>query len=195
MGEAGDACGEGAAHIGINQRHFRRFIVVLIMHVLNQIQDVDIEASEPVQHLIVFMHHFVVVEDIGSDRRIFGSYLHVVAVLVEELLVFATVDGIEQGLGKVGAGAEELHLFAGFRGADAAADAVVVAPDRAHYVVVFILDGRCADRDAGRIVAERLRQTGAVKDGEVRLRCRSHVFQRVQETEIVLCDHGAAIHA
>ena len=43
-------------------------------------------------------------------------------------------------LGKIDAGAEELHLLAEPHGRNAAGDAVVIAPEGAHQVVVLVLE-------------------------------------------------------
>ena len=40
---------------------------------------------------------------------------------------------------------------------------------------------------------KRFRQARGVEHGQVRFRCRSHVFQGVEETEVVLRDHRAAV--
>ena len=64
------------------------------------------------------------------------------------------------------AGAEQLHFLACLGGGDAAADAVVVPPDRTHDIVVFILDRGCVDGDFGSIFLKCLWQAGRVKDGQ-----------------------------
>ena len=51
MAEAGDAGGEGAAHIGVDEGHLGCFVVVFVVHILDEVQDVDVQAGQPVQHL------------------------------------------------------------------------------------------------------------------------------------------------
>ena len=138
MAEARNAGGKGAADIGVDQGHLGSLVVVLVVHILDEVQDVDIQPGQPVHHDIVLGHDLVVVEILGGDGRVSG------ADLLAELLIDAAVDGVQQALGEVRAGTEELHLLAGLGGGNAAADGVVIAPDRLHDIVVLILDaGAC----------------------------------------------------
>ena len=141
------------------------------------------------------MHDLIVVEHLRRDGRVFRADLHVLAVLRQELLVLAAVDGVEQALGKVGTRAEELHLLARLRGGDAAADAVVIAPDRLHHIVVLVLDGGRRDGDAGGVFLEVVRQCRRVEHRQIRLRGRPHVLERVEEAEVIARDHVATVHA
>ena len=189
MAEPGDAGGEGAAHIGVDEGHLGGFIVVFVVHVLDQVEHVDIQPGQPVHHHIVLFHHLVVVEILAGDGGVGRAHLLV------ELFVHTAVDGVEQALGQVRPGAEELHLLAGLGGRDAAADGVVVPPDRLHHVVVFILDRAGLDGDGGGVFLEGLGQGAGVQHGQVGFRRGAHVFQRVEEAEIVLGDHRTAVHA
>ena len=130
------------------------------MHILNQIQNIHIQACQPVQHQIILVHDFIIVQVFRSDGSQLRTNLHMIALLVQELFILAAIDGIQQGLGKIGTGPEELHLFAGLGSRNAAADAVIIRPDRPHDIIVFILDRRCLDRDAGCIAPEVQRQAG-----------------------------------
>ena len=142
------------------------------------------------------MHDLVVVEVLARNRGELGADLHVLAgLLVEELLVLAAVDGVEQTLRQVGARSEELHLLAGLGCGDAAADAVVVTPDGTHHVVVLVLDGGGVDGDLRGVAAEVEGKALAVEHGEVGLRRGTHVLERVQEAVVVLRDHVAAVLA
>ena len=165
------------------------------MHVLDEVQDVYVEPCQPVHHQVELVHDLIVVEYLRRDGRVLRADLHVLAVLRQEFLVLAAVDGVEQALGKVGTRAEELHLLARLRGGDAAADAVVVAPDRLHHIVVLILDGGRRDGDAGGVLLEVFRQCRGVEHRQVRLRGRPHVLERVEEAEVIARDHVAAVHA
>ena len=128
------------------------------MHVLNQVQCVDVETGKPVEHRVIFADYLVVIQIFRGDRRVLRADLHVIALLVEELLVLAAVDRVQQRLGEVCAGTEELHFLAGLCRGNAAADAVVVSPDRPHHVIIFILDGGGRHGNVCRIAAEILRQ-------------------------------------
>ncbi len=195
VGEARDAGREGAADVGVDEGHLGGLVVVLVVHVLDEVQDVDVQLGQPVHHEVELVHDLVVVEVLGSDRGVLRADLHVVALLVHELLVLAAVDGVVEALGKVGAGTEELHLLAGLGSGDAAADGVVVAPDRTHDVVVLILDRGRGDGDLGGVLAEVLLETLAVENGQVRLGSGAHVLEGVQETVVVLGDERTAVLA
>jgi len=189
MAEAGNTGGKGAAHIGIDQGHFSRLIVVLVVHVLDQVQHIDVQACQPIHHNVIPGNNFVIIQVLCSDGGI------VRANLLMQLFVHTAVDGIQQALAQVGTCAEELHLLAGLGCGNAAADGVVVAPDRLHHIVVLVLDGGSLDRDLGGVILKGLGQSRGVQNGQVRLRCGAHVFQGMQEAEVGLGDHGAAIHA
>ena len=181
MAEARDAGGKGAAHVGVDEGHLGGLIVVLVVHILDEVQDVDVEAGQPVHHHIVLFHDLVVVQVLAGDGSVGRAHLFA------QLFVHTAVDGVEQALGQVGAGAEELHLLA-------AADGIVVAPDRLHHVVVLILDRGGLDRDARGVVLEGLGQGRGVQHRHVGFRRGTHVLQRVQEAEVGPGDHGAAVH-
>ena len=195
MAEARDSGGKGAPHIGVDERHLRSLIVILVMHVLDEVQDVDIQACQPVHHLIVLVHHLIIIEIFRGDRRVLRPDLHMLSVLVKELLVLSAVDRVEQAFCQIRAGAEELHLLAGLRCAHAAADAVVVAPDGLHDIVILILNGGRAHRDDRRVAPEILRQTRAVQHGQVRFRGRSHILERVQEAVVGPGHHRSAVES
>ena len=189
MGEACNAGGKGAADIGVDEGHLGFLIVVFVVHILDEVQHVDVQAGQPVQHLHILGQHLVVVQVLAGDGGIVG------AALLVALLVHAAVDGVQQALGEVGAGTEELHLLAGLGGRHAAADGVIIAPHGLHHVVVLVLDAAGVDGDLGGVLLEVLRQGGGVQHGQVGLRGGAHVLQRVQEAVAVLGDHAAAVHA
>ena len=193
MAESCDTRCKRATHVGIDKGKFSGFVVVLVVHVVDQVQRVHVDTCEPFEHHIVLVHHFVVVQHVARNRGKFRTDLH--AGHQAAFFVLAAVDGVEESLGEVCAGAEELHFLTGLRCRNAAANAVVVTPNRAHHVVVFVLDRAGRHRDVGGIFLEVFRQALGVEDGEVGFRRRAHVFESVQETEVVLGDHRAAILA
>jgi len=189
VGEACNAGGKGAAHIGVDQGHLGFLVVVLVMHILDQVQHVDVQAGQPVQHLDILGQDFVIGQVLAGDGGIVG------AALLVALLVHAAVDGVQQALRQVGAGTKELHLLAGLGGRHAAADRVIVAPNGLHHIIVLVLNRAGVDGHLGSVLLEALRQGRGVQNGQVRLRCGAHVLQRVQEAVAVLGDHAAAVHA
>ena len=159
------------------------------MHVVDEVERIDVNPREPIHHGLEAQHHFVVVEVLARDRAEGRRHLRA------GLFVNAAVDGVEHALGEVGASAEELHFFAGFGSRYAAADRIVVAPDRTHHIVVFVLDARRIDGDLGRIFAEGLRQVLRIKHREIGFRSRPHVLERMEEAEVALRYHRTAVHA
>ena len=176
MGETSDTGCECAAHIGVDESHLGCLVVIFVVHILDQVQDIHIDSCQPVHHEIILVHNLVVIKILGSDRRVLRTNLHRLAVLCHVLLVLTAVDRVEQALRQVRAGAEELHLLTCLGSGYAAADAIVIAPDRTHHIIVLVLDGRCVNGDLCRVLLEILRKTGRVEHGQVRFRGRSHVL-------------------
>ena len=159
------------------------------MHVLDDVQRVHVDMREPVHHALILHDDVVVLEVFRADRAVGRADLHTA------LLVHTAVDCVEETLCKVRTRAEELHLLARLCRRHTAADRVVIAPLRLHHIVILVLNRARTDGDPRRVVLELLRQFRGVEDGEVRLGGRAHVLERVEETEIVLRDHVAAVHA
>jgi hypothetical protein len=118
--------------------------------------------------------NIVVVEQLHRYRR--SRRCHLVAAY----FISAAVDGVEQRLGEVHAGAEELHLLAESHRRDAAGDAVVVTPVGPHQVVVLVLDRRGVAADADAELLERRWQMLRPQHGHVGLGRRPEVHQGVQ---------------
>ena len=76
----------------------------------------------------------------------------------------------------------------------AAADGIVVAPDRLHHVVVLVLHRAGGDGDLGGVLLEGLGQGRGVEDGQVGLGGGAHVLQGVEEAVAGPGDHAAAVH-
>ena len=189
MGEARNARRERAAHIRVDERHLRRLVVVFVVHVLDDVQRIHVDMREPVHHALILHDDVVVLEVLRTDRTVGRADLHA------RHFVHAAVDRVEQAFCEVRACAEELHLLARLCRRYAAADGVVIAPLRLHHIVILVLNRARTDGDPRRVVLELLRQFRGVEDGEVRLGGGAHVLERVEETEIVLRDHVAAVHA
>src|SRR6185369_6434990 len=137
----------------------------------------DVDAGEPVHHALEALEDIVEVEILPLDGA--ESRAHLLAAN----LVAAAVDRVQQTLSEIGARSEELHLFADAHGRNAAGDSAVVSPGAAHHLVTFELNRAGVDRHFRREVPERLRQARRVPDGEVRLRRRTQVVERLEETE------------
>ena len=188
--QARHAAGHRPLHVTIMQRHERSLVRVLVVHVVDDVERRDVLGGQPVHEAVHPCHDSVVVQHLAGNRLGPGTDLHATG------LVHAAVDGVQQRLGQVGAGTEELHLLADDHRADAAGNGIVVAVEvRAHQVVVLVLDGRGVDGDLGAEVLECLGQLLGPQHRDVGLRRRAHVVERVQEAEAVLRDQRAAVQA
>ena len=143
--------------------------------------------SQPVHHNVVFLHNLIIVQILAGDRLIFRSNL------LFCLLVFTAVDSVQKAFCKVCTSAEELDLLTGLGSRYTAADGVIIAPYRTHYIIVLILDRACLYRNMSCIFLESFRKILRVQNSKVRLWGRSHVFQCMQETEIVLCNDRTSV--
>jgi hypothetical protein len=87
-------------------RHLEALVGVLVVHVVDDVHGVHVDAGEPVHHPFEPADDVVEIEHVtlhGPERR---------ADLLAADLVASPVDRVEQTLGEVGPGAEELHLLA-----------------------------------------------------------------------------------
>ena len=193
-GESRNARGEEAAHGGIVQRHLQRLVAVLIVHVVDDVEGVDVQPRQPAHHLRVFFDDLVVVErTVPENGRVGGRDLHGLAVFIARDLVLAAVDRVQQALGKVCPCAEELHVLAHAHARDAARDAVVVPHLRAHQIVALVLDGGRLDGDLRTEVLEALGKAPGPKHREIGFGRGSEVLQRMQDAEAVLGDERSAV--
>ena len=170
MRETCDTGRKCPSHIGIDQCHLRCLIEILVMHVLDRIQCVDIQTCQPVHHHIILLNHFVIVQILAGDRCVCRADLLLC------LKVTSSVHRVQQAFRKVRTRAEELHLLTGLCRRYAAADRIVIAPYWTHHIVILILDGTRAHGDNGRIFFKVLRQMRGIQHREVWLRGRSHVL-------------------
>ena len=88
------------------QGHLQLLIRILIMHIMDYIQGIDIQTRQPLHHVIILAHYIIIIQIISLDRTVLGTYLNL------EALIHAAVDCVQQALGQIGACAEELHLLA-----------------------------------------------------------------------------------
>ena len=123
------------------------------MHVVDHVQCINIQLGQPLHHLVIFLHYFIVIKVLGSNWLVSRSYLYFV------LLIDTTVDSVKKTLSKVCTSSEELHLFTCLCSRYTAADAVVIAPYRTHNIIVLILDRTCCYRNQGSELLEVLWQS------------------------------------
>ena len=107
------------------------------MHVLNQVQDVDIQISQPFHHVVILMHNLIIIQILACDRAIFRTNLCL------RLFIDSTVDRIQQTFRKVCTCSEELHFLTGLCSTYTAAYRIVIAPYRTHNIIILILNRAC----------------------------------------------------
>ena len=178
------------------QSHLDGLVCILIVHVVDDVQSHDVGLGQPFESLLIVGLDLLVIQGAVGFRlnRLDNA-------LVDDLharhLVAAAVDGVQQGLGGVHTGCEELHLLAHAHRGDAACDGGVIAPVGADFLVGLVLDCRGVDGDLGAEALVGFRQLRIPEDGDVRLRARSKVLegQGVEQTEGGLGDQRTAIIA
>ena len=182
------AVGEVDARVGVYERHLCLLVVVLVVHVMDDVHRLVVDAGDFGQHHLVVAHHLLEAQRALRERR--DALDHQRA----GVLAAAAVDGQQQRLGQVAARAEELDLAADVLVRYAAGDAVVVRMAHfAHQLVVLVLDRAGVGRNLGAEILESLRQVGAPQDREVGLGRRAEVVERLQETERGLGHLRAAV--
>ena len=169
--------------------HLALLVGVLVVHVVDDVHGVDVGLGQPGAVEVDALHQLVVVQVLLGPHGHFGAHL------VALQLVPAAVDGQQHQLGQIGTGAEELHILANAHGGNAAGDGVVVAIDRAHHVVVLILEGVGVAGDLGGKALPVLRQVGAPQHGEVGLWRGPQVVQGLQHAEAGLGHQGTSVLA
>ena len=175
MAEACDTRCKRTANVCIDEGHFGSFVVVLVVHVVDQVERIHVQVSNPVHVEFKLVDDFIVVEVFARNRRIFRANLRT----LHEAFILTTVDGVEERLGEVCTSAEELHFLTGLSCRNAAADAVVVAPDRTHRVIVFVLDGAGLHGDFCSELLEACREARAVESVQEAVVVLGHLMATV----------------
>ena len=188
-GDACNACSARALHISVMEGHFEGFVVILVVHVVDNLQRIHIGLGQPAHHLFEAGHELLIGEVVACDGGEHGGHL------MAAHFIASTVDGIEHALGQVGAGTEELHLLAYLHGAHTAGNAIVIAQLGTHEVIVFILYGTGVDAHLGTVALPVFGQSGAPQYGQVGFGRRTHVVECVEETVVGLGDHVTAVYA
>ena len=188
-GQTRHAEGGQALHQGVVEGHLTGLVGVLVVHVVDDVDGVHVQLSHVGQNLLVVGEHLGVAEHLVLVPDDAGHHVEAL------LLVHTAVDGVQQALGQVGPGAEELHLLAHGHGGHTAGDAVVVPVQGAHHVVVLVLDGVGGDAHLGAVVLPGLGQVLAPQHGEVGLGSGAQVGEGVEVAEAVAGHQGAAVNA
>ena len=161
MAETSDTCSESTTNICIDERQLCCLVEVLIVHVVDEVQCLHINASQPVHHIHETWHELLVSQYITLNGAILRT------ALIACLCVNTARNSVGQALSQVGTCTEELHLLTRLCSRYTAADAIVVTPNWAHYVIVLILDRACLYRNQRSVVLECLWQARAIEYSEV----------------------------
>ena len=62
-------------NVCVDQGHLCCLIVVFIMHVVDHVQCINIQLGQPLHHLVIFLHYFIVIKVLGSNWLVSRSYL------------------------------------------------------------------------------------------------------------------------
>ena len=108
------------------QGHLDAFVRVLVVHVVDAVERVNVGAGKPVKQVVELGVNVFVLKDVAGDGLTGRRNL------LAGDLVDPAVDCVKQSLRKVHAGAEELHLLPDFHRGDTACDPGVVTPRVAH---------------------------------------------------------------
>ena len=148
------------------------------MHVVDDVHRLVIYTGHLMQDLLVIGQHLIVIQFVALER--FDAFHHDGS----GVLAPSAVQREQQCLRKVRPGAEELNRLAYSLIRYTARDTVILfATDLAHQVVIFILHGTGIYGNLGTELLESFRKRRTPKHGHVRLRCRSEVIKRLEETE------------
>src|SRR5262245_45364626 len=121
---------------------------------MDDVHRVDIHARQPIHH------SFVLVDDVVELEIVALHCVERWTHLLAADFIPASVDRIEQTLGEVSPGAEELHLLADEHGRNTTGDGAIVSPTTAHDFVALELKSAGVNCDPGSKPAEVLRQPG-----------------------------------
>src|SRR5579872_5650267 len=138
---------------------------------MDNVHGVDIDSSNPIHHAFEFVDDVVKVEIFTLHSALCRGDLFATD------FVPATVDCVEETLGKVGTGAEELHLLSHQHGGHTTSNGSIISPRATHDLITFELDGTGVDRYLGNKVAKRLWQTWRIPDREVGLRSGTQIVK------------------
>src|SRR5699024_10124820 len=167
--------------------HLNSFVAVFVMHVVDDVQCIDIYLCKPFHHVTEFALYFIVIQIFGCDRTVLRSHL------ILGNFVHTTVDCVKQTFCKVCAGSEELHFLTYAHRGYAACDCVVITMCHSHQVIVLILDGRRLDGCLRTETLEVFRKSCGPQYGQVRFRCCSKVLQCMKVTVGHLCNHRTSV--
>src|SRR5215471_4973044 len=124
----------------IMKRHLESFIRIFVMHVVNDVHGVDINACQPLHHSLELIDNVVEVQIVSLNRPSRWSNL------LSGYLVSAAVDRIEEALDEVGSRTEELHLLPHNHRRHTTGNRSIITQRTPHNLIVFKLNRTRVDR-------------------------------------------------
>src|SRR6185437_14295036 len=137
----------------ILQSHFNALVSVLVVHEVDDVHRVDVNAGEPVHHLVEAVQHIIEIEVVAFNSPASRTHLRA------RDFVFSSIDRVQKALCKVGSCAEELHLLAYQHWRYTAGYGAIISPGPAHNLVAFKLNRAAVDGDLRGKTSERLGKT------------------------------------
>src|ERR1044072_3010780 len=117
------------------ERHFNTFVGILVVHVVDSVQRIHINASHPLHHLFKLLQNFLEGKVVTLNSSTIRPYLFPTD------FIFSTIDRIQKTLREICSGSEELHLFADQHWRYTTRNRTVISPRAPHYLVAFELNG------------------------------------------------------
>ena len=159
------------------QRHLDALVGVLVVHVVDDVQGVDVRPGQPVHHPVERLEHLVVVEVLAVIGGVAGPTWSPLTSSRPPLIAYSSV------LARLTRAPKNCICLPTAHRRHAAGDRGVVAVRRAHQVVGLVLDRRGVDRHLRAELLEALRAARRPEHRQVRLGRRAEVVQGLQEAE------------
>ncbi|CRH65533.1 Uncharacterised protein [Chlamydia trachomatis] len=180
----------------IVQSHLNGLVRILIMHVVDDVQSLNVGFGKPFQSLLVICLNLLVVK---SSISFWLDWVN--NTLINNLhashFIAATVDSVEQSLCGVNASSEELHLLTNAHWGNAASNSSVIAPVLTNIFIGLVLNCRSVDRDLCAETLVGFWKLWIPENSDVWLRTWPKMLksQSVEQTERSLSNKGATIIA
>src|SRR5829696_2881955 len=116
------------------ERHLKTFVGILVVHVVDGVQRIHINAGQPLHYLFKLLQDFIegkviTLNSSVSRRHLFSSDF-----------ISASVDRIQKTLREICSCSEKLHLFADQHWRYTTRDSSVISPRTTHDLVAFKLN-------------------------------------------------------
>ena len=176
------------SRIRVDKCHLSFFIIILIVHVMNDVHCLIIYTCHLLQNLLIVSQNFFEVQHVTSQHR---NILHHQCTCI---LTTSTVDSQQQSLSQITTCTEELNMTAYILIRYAASNTIIIRITYfTHQVVVLVLNRRSVDRYTSTEIFKAFRQLRTPQNRQVWFWRRTEVIQGLQETERCLSYFCTAI--